>query len=288
MDSIQRKTGVLVQLKARLNGMTECTGGACKLPSRHEAYFYINKRLIDSLNWIENTEGDLTTYFPDSILRKGLDSLRVVSKTWTPADSNISEFYLDWFQINYPHPLYSTTGSLNFTVQPSPSTKAVTYSVHGIPADSATILDLTNGRRITNLVKISSTVFTFVDTLSSARNYYIVKASAERTPSTLIPKTFANLRSGSNGADYIIIKHSAFTADATRLAQFHASNDKVRTALVDVQDIYDEFNYGQLDPDALRSFLEYSFYNWKRPAPVYVVFFGDATWDSRRRSRRAS
>jgi hypothetical protein len=279
LDSIQRKTGVLVQLKARLNGMTECTGGACTAPSRHEAYFYINKHLIDSLNWIENTEGDLTTYFPDSILRKGLDSLRVVSKTWTAQDMNISEFYLDWFQINYPHPLYSTKGSLNFTVPPSPTTKAVTFKLSGIPADSATILDLTYGRRITNLTKTSATTFTFVDTLSAPRNYYVVKSASEMTPATLIPKTFVNLRNAANGADYLIVKHSAFNTDAARLAAFHASKDKLRTALVDVQDIYDEFNYGQLDPVAIRTFLTYAFYNWRRPAPVYAVFFGDATWD---------
>jgi hypothetical protein len=43
---------------------------------------------------------------------------------------------------------------------------------------------------------------------------------------------------------------------------------------VDVQDIYDEFNFGIVDVHAIRNFLAYTIDNWD-PYPSYVLLFGD-------------
>jgi hypothetical protein len=47
-----------------------------------------------------------------------------------------------------------------------------------------------------------------------------------------------------------------------------------------MEDIYDEFNYGEKDPQALKDFLLYARSNWKL-APRFVLMFGDASYDSR-------
>ncbi|MDZ7316664.1 MAG: C25 family cysteine peptidase, partial [candidate division KSB1 bacterium] len=79
-----------------------------------------------------------------------------------------------------------------------------------------------------------------------------------------------------NGADYILITHSDLAAQARRLADYRASQG-LRVAVVDVQDVFDEFSGGIFDPRAIRSFLKYAFENWRRPAPAYVLLLGDAT-----------
>jgi hypothetical protein len=48
---------------------------------------------------------------------------------------------------------------------------------------------------------------------------------------------------------------------------------------VKVQDLYDEFNYGIFNPQAIRDFLTYAYQNWQAPAPLYVLLVGDAYQD---------
>jgi len=49
-------------------------------------------------------------------------------------------------------------------------------------------------------------------------------------------------------------------------------------AIVDVDDLYDEFSFGQKSPQAVRDFLSYARSNWKKP-PRYALFAGDASYD---------
>ena len=41
----------------------------------------------------------------------------------------------------------------------------------------------------------------------------------------------------------------------------------LRVKVVDVQDIYDEFSYGMVTPQAIKDFLTYAYENWAAPAP---------------------
>ena len=282
IDTVQRATGVPAQLKARFYGMTVCQGSTCKPPSRQNATLSINRVVIGTIEWTDNTEAIFTGTFPDSLLRAGLDTLKVTSKSWSASDSNITQFYIDWFEVSYPRPIKAVSGSVQFTV-PSPSAFDTTaYIVRGIPRDSASVYDLTSGRRILVLASYGSQAFVFSDTGSVQKTYYVVKETGKKVPQYLAGKTFSNLRVNTRGADYVLITHSLFHAQAEQLAQHRASAGRLRTAVVDVQDIYDEFNFGLLDPVAIRSFLKNAYYSWKRPSPAYVVMFGDASWDYKR------
>jgi hypothetical protein len=283
IDTVQRNTGVPVQITAKFWGMTECApGGGCAYPSRDEATISINGVQLGTIDWIENTEAIFHATCPDTVLKKGGNLFTVASKLWAPSDSNISEFYIAWFQVKYPHPLLVSKGTLNFTATPSPTNSYSAFLVNGLSKDSATVMDLTDGRIVQSLTKLTSTSFVVTDTLTVPHNYFVINASSRLKPDTLIGKTFQNLRLQSRGADYIVITHSLFETDANRLAQFRHTQDKLRTAVIDVQDIYDEFNYGQLDPVSLRKFLKYAYYNWTHPSPTYVLFFGGTTWDFKR------
>ncbi len=54
-----------------------------------------------------------------------------------------------------------------------------------------------------------------------------------------------------------------------------------RIKVVDVQQIYDEFSFGLLEPKSLKEFVKYAFENWVSPAPSYVVLLGDMSYDYR-------
>jgi hypothetical protein len=91
-----------------------------------------------------------------------------------------------------------------------------------------------------------------------------------------------HLHAPANGADYILIApESLLPAAAPLAAQRRAQG--LRVALIDVQAIYDEFGSGQVDAEAIRRFLAYTYAAWQRPAPAYVLLLGDGTFDPRGR-----
>ena len=48
--------------------------------------------------------------------------------------------------------------------------------------------------------------------------------------------------------------------------------------VIDVENIYDEFSFGNKTPQAVKDFLTYTKTSWAR-APRFVVLAGDATYD---------
>ena len=90
----------------------------------------------------------------------------------------------------------------------------------------------------------------------------------------------SDLRSSTNGADYIVVS-TRDLADAAHTLANHRTSLGLRVQVVLAEDIYDEFNHGILDPQAIKDFLEYAYDNWEPPAPLYAVLFGDATYDFR-------
>ncbi len=50
-------------------------------------------------------------------------------------------------------------------------------------------------------------------------------------------------------------------------------------ALVPVEEIYDEFGFGEASPESIKQFITYAHENWQAPAPSYLFLVGDATID---------
>jgi len=82
-----------------------------------------------------------------------------------------------------------------------------------------------------------------------------------------------------SSADAVIISHADFTASLAPLASLRREQGH-SVALVPVDDLYDEFNFGERSPFALRSFLSAAQSNW-RTKPQSVLLVGDASFDPR-------
>ena len=81
------------------------------------------------------------------------------------------------------------------------------------------------------------------------------------------------------GADLVIISHRDFIPALTPLVQLRQSQG-LKVALVDVEDVYDEFSYGVHGPEAIKQFLTLAGTEW-RHRPRAVLLVGDATYDPR-------
>ena len=54
--------------------------------------------------------------------------------------------------------------------------------------------------------------------------------------------------------------------------------------LIDVNDIYKEFDFGSKSPHAIKDFLSYIYFNQEGSAPSFLCIIGDANWDSQKRT----
>lgn len=109
----------------------------------------------------------------------------------------------------------------------------------------------------------------------TARTYVVTGPGLLHTPTVAAntPITLTN----SPGADALYIGPTAFLNELGALLQLRRDQGyQVQT--VDVQAIYDGWNYGQVSAEAIRRFLRYAAANWPR-VPHAVTLVGDGTLD---------
>jgi hypothetical protein len=80
---------------------------------------------------------------------------------------------------------------------------------------------------------------------------------------------------GIMGADDLIITHSRFQAALGPLVEAHRQRGR-SVAVIDVQDVYDAFSFGERDPEAIRSLLKWARTQWA-PTPRLVLLVGAGT-----------
>ncbi len=114
---------------------------------------------------------------------------------------------------------------------------------------------------------------------SCAGQFVAVSGGFRHAPVSLVASTPSNLRNQAKGADYIAITVSSFTNVVRQLVTYRSSHH-LNSMLVDVQNIYDEFNYGLPDPRAIGAFLGYAFRMWNT-SPRYAVLVGSGSLDFR-------
>lgn len=100
-----------------------------------------------------------------------------------------------------------------------------------------------------------------------------------QSPAWVVPsKTGADLSALDRQADYLMIGHPSLLQALEPLAAYHR-NQGLKVAVIDVQDIYEEFNHGIESPLAIRKFISHAWHQWRRPAPRLVLLAGDASWE---------
>ncbi len=111
--------------------------------------------------------------------------------------------------------------------------------------------------------------------------YYAVEDSALLTPAEVVANNPSTLATPANAANLVIISYSAadFMAAAEAWANYRRAEGYI-VKVIDVRDIYDEFNYGAISALSIRNFLNYAYSNWQTP-PQYALLMGDSSYDPR-------
>ena len=261
--------------------------------TEHQVDVWLNDEIsLGKAHWDGATEHQIQTQRPQSFLKNGRNVIRVMNPGDT--DGPLDIILLNWIQIDYRRNFHAKANVLPFAITPIPDeTGTVNPNFEVILRNFSTpnieIYGI-DGTRYVGLAPIvdeklpgtyrlpfRSNQIRPKDIGDPATQYIALTRNQFQKPKISVD-TPSDLRSTHNAADYIIITHQSFLQDVQPLADFRAQQG-LRAKVVDVQNIYDEFNHGILNPNAIREFLSYAYHNWQSPAPTYVFLVGDTHVD---------
>ena len=258
----------------------------------HHLNLYVNgsdaaHQVLDgSPTWGGYQVFETTVDVPQALFQNGTNTIRV--EVENTAGKTYDKVYVNWLRVGY----YDTTvaeGDVLAFGNDVAGTWA--YNVTNFSSDQIEVYDvsdMTNVQRFVNTTVAGGAV-SFGDAGSAASRYLALTLTpaAWLTPLGFAevvypasPYTPADLLDTGNGADYIVISHADFWSQAARLASYRAPDHRV--ALIDVQQIYDQFNGGLMSAEAIHDFLQYAYDNWQPPKPAFVLLMGDGNNDMRK------
>lgn len=106
-------------------------------------------------------------------------------------------------------------------------------------------------------------------------SYLVVQAPLRPSVELASP---GRLKDTSNRYDYLVIGPRALLDVAQPLLEQRQSQG-LSSLAVSIEEVFDEFGFGEPAPLAIRDFLSYAFQKWAPPAPRYVLLLGDGSYD---------
>lgn len=174
----------------------------------------------------------------------------------------------------------------------SPATKLEFYNTTSTPTISITdspsdlkIWDVTTPRNPVSLIpKIDDVSATALASLpyhpETARLYAFSPSANLPEPAFAGELPNASLNS-MDGVELLIITVPSYHNEAERLAQAHREYQGISVAVVDQQDVFNEFSSGAPHPNAIRKFAKMLYQRTETPLR-YLLLFGCGTFDNRR------
>ena len=202
--------------------------------------------------------------------------------TFSYAGSGIApRVYLDWFEVAYKRTLQASNGKLR--VETHQNSGPFVAEMGGFGSEPL-VLDITNPAEIVRMpVQTVSGGWTFTGegSFDQPGIFWAVDPSAYLTPLDIRADNPSDLRNPSNSGDILIIAPESFLEEARRLAAHRESSDGLSVFVADIQDVWDEFGWGILDPTAIRDFVRTAWETWT-VRPSYLLLFGDGHYDYRK------
>ncbi|PYS88112.1 MAG: hypothetical protein DMF62_10625 [Acidobacteria bacterium] len=245
----------------------------------HNLRITLNGQLLDPATGISQFPFSVQQVIPTSLLKdvglgQGTNVMNLAS-TGPSGDFNL----FDSFSLSFARKHTARQGVLSaYTVN---NKKTV---ISGFASANVTLYDITRENdpiRITNLNFQDQGGGSFGMELGAARGrvLYGVDDAQIMAPFAVVNNDGQVLSSTQLGADLIIIAYKDFMTQAQTWANYRISQG-LSVKVVNVDEIYNEFNYGSLSSDSIESFLNYAYHNWNH-APQYVLLLGDSSYDSR-------
>jgi hypothetical protein len=241
-------------------------------PSGHKVRLFLNGSDLGEINFYDRAQGSARWSVPVAELREGDNAVVLVAQG---GEGDVS--LIDRVRLTYQRVYRAENDSLRFTARAKSR-----LTVDGFTGDQIRVLDVTDPNGVT-AVKAQAVQqaggygVTFIVPGSGERSLLALTGAGYKQAAAIKSYHPSDLRQPDRAADLVIVSHHDFLEAVAPLEAFRESQG-LTVAVVDVEDIYNEYSYGQKTPQALKDFFSYAASSWRR-APRFVLLVGDASLD---------
>ena len=263
-------------------------GASRERNTRHQARILFNDAQLGQIaEWRQQAAPLVTRKIESWRFSKpeDMDVLRIIAEERNDTPAGQPDFYLDWFEIDYWRTFEASEGMLAFNSETEPRrTGRVQYRVTNLLRPEIDVYQIQDGSIVAKLVKgrierkDGTFQLTFEDSVISPTGYFVVERERYAQVDHITLAKPSMISSPANQADYIIISHRDFITAIQPLAAFRRSQG-LSVRVIDVEEVYDQFNHGIFNPIAIQKFLRHTYTHWRTPKPTYVLLVGDAHYD---------
>ncbi|MFL6212739.1 MAG: C25 family cysteine peptidase [Blastocatellia bacterium] len=253
------------QLEVALQGVTLIS---------HRVEVQLNGARVGEVAFNNQSSGVARLQVAQSLLKEGNNTVRLVP---LGGASDIS--LVDYLRVSYWHTLTADGNQLRFT-----ATHKQAVGIDGFSSPNIRVFDVTNpnaAQEIAGTIKSSKKGYSVLLSVPNAglRTLLAIADDGARQPANVRLDTPSSLRQTANAADLLILTRGDLLRSFAPLAELRKQQG-LAVALVDVEDVYDEFGYGNKTPQAIKAFLQYAATSWQH-APRFVLIGGDASYDGK-------
>jgi hypothetical protein len=246
----------------------------------HQVGVSLNGSTIGRVLFNGQTKGQHKIEVAHSQLKEG-ENLVTLQSLDGPSDVSL----VDFIRITYQHSYRAENDSLKLT-----ATSGETVVINGFSSKDIRVLDVTDERDTQRLaVSVDQTTDGYAATFYVSGAPGAPAAAGERKllaftnarvhrPSIKMNEP-SSWRDPSNAADLVIVTTPEFFAAIEPLKKMRQA-EGYKVEVLDVEDLYDEFSFGNKSPQSLKDFLALARATWKL-APRFVLLVGDASYDPR-------
>jgi uncharacterized repeat protein (TIGR01451 family) len=251
----------------------------------HDVTIDLNGTAIGNLTFLGQDKGKFLVNLTPGLLQQGDNT---VTLTAQGGEYDIS--LLQSIRITYPHSYIADSDRLTFTGQPGEELK-----VTGFSNAPLLVLDITNPDQPVELTPHVTSDATSHPTQyslevqvpwsttnpSAPTQHTLVAVAADRVDGVgaVRPNHPSQWHSAQPGSEIAMVTAGDFADALTPLVRAHKAEGK-SSAVVPIDDLYDEFSFGQHSPYAIRDFLSTATRVWST-APRYLLLNGRASLDPR-------
>ncbi|MCI0521417.1 MAG: C25 family cysteine peptidase [Chloroflexi bacterium] len=241
----------------------------------HHTKVWINNtnNLVDDATWSGRSRYRFDQQIPQTYLQEGANQVlfRIYFDAYLGQEGDW--LYFDWFEIEYARRFQAENDQLLFSRDQITTTWQYTLSGFTSPAvELFEVSDALNPARVLN-ARQAGGALAFESAQAGAATFFAAGSQAALSPKSISFYNPPDLKAGANAAEYLLITHRDLVTATQALADYRAAQG-ITTRVIDVADLYNEFNEGIYHPIAIKNFLAYALANWAQP-PGYVVLVGD-------------
>jgi|GEM_PF-1993754 len=237
----------------------------------HQVKVTLNNTDIGTFNFSDQEHKVATFPFATGLLQEG-DNNFTLTATGGQGDASL----VDYLRLTYPH-LYTADGNVQrFTADGSQP-----VSIGGFTTPNIRLIDITNPslpKELTVQSQVQGSGYGITFQVPGPHTFLAFANQQVEQAAGLTLDQPSSWHAFTPGADLVIISHRNFLQSLPPLQDLRQKQG-LAVAVVDVEDVYDEFSFGAHTPQAVKDFLSYT-RNWPQ-VPRYVLLVGDGSYDPR-------